>query len=104
MNVWVVIALAGAGSYLFRISMLVLAARTHVPAVIDRAAPFAVPVVFACLAAGGLATHTAEAGTGAVPALTGVAVGIAAARRTGASYAAILAGMPTMWLLSALTP
>jgi branched-subunit amino acid transport protein len=102
MNAWSVIAIAGAGSYMFRISMLVLAARTGVPAVVERAAAFAVPVAFAGLASGALATHTVEAGTGAVPAVAGVAVGLAAVRRTGAAPAAILAGMPTMWFLSAL--
>jgi branched-subunit amino acid transport protein len=102
MNAWSVIILAAAGSYLLRISMLVLAARAGVPAVVERAASLAVPVAFAGLAAGALATYTAKAGTGAVPALAGVAVGIAAVRRTGASQAAILAGMPTMWLLSPL--
>ena len=103
MNVWSTIVLAGAGSYLFRISMLVLAARANVPAVVERAAAFAVPVAFAGLAAAALATRTAAEGTGAVPALVGVAVGLAAVRRTGAPYAAILAGMPTMWVVSALT-
>jgi branched-subunit amino acid transport protein len=104
MNAWSVIALAGAGSFLLRISMLVLAARATVPAIVERAAAFAMPVAFAGLAAGALATHTARAGMGAVPALAGVAVGIAAVRRTGAARAAILVGMPTMWALSALTP
>jgi branched-subunit amino acid transport protein len=104
MNAWTVIALAGAGSYLLRISMLVLAARAEVPAVARQAGALAVPVAFAGLAAGALATQTVEAGAGAVPALVSVAVGVAAVRRTGASHAAILAGMPTMWLLSALVP
>ena len=103
MNAWSVIALAGVGSYLFRISMLVLAARAGVPDVVQRAAAFAVPVAFAGLAAAALASHSADAGTGAVPALVGVAVGIAAVRRTGAAHAAILVGMPTMWVMSALT-
>ena len=39
---------------------------------------------------------------GAIPALAGVAVGVAVVRRTGAARAAILVGMPTMWALSAL--
>ena len=104
MNAWTVIALAGAVSFLLRISMLVLAARAAVPSVVERAAAFAIPVAFAGLAAGALATHVARTGTGAVPALAGVAVGIGAVRRTGAARAAILAGMPTMWVLSALTP
>ena len=104
MNAWIVIALAGAGSFLLRISMLALAARAGVPAVIERAAGFAVPVAFAGLAAGALATHAMRAGTGALPALAGVAVGIAATRRTGSARSAILVGMPTIWVLSALTP
>ena len=103
MNAWFVIALAGAGSFRLRLSMLVLAARARVPAVVERAATFAVPVAFAGLAAGALATHTADAGTGALPALAGVALGLAAVRRTGSAHAAILAGMPTMWVVSAMT-
>ena len=103
MNAWSVIVLAGVGSYLFRVSMLVLVARTGVPDVVARAAALAVPVAFAGLAAAALANHTADAGTGAVPALVGVAAGIAAVRRTGAAQAAILVGMPTMWVMSALT-
>jgi branched-subunit amino acid transport protein len=103
MNAWTVVALAGAGSYLLRISMLVVAARADVPAVVARAASFAVPVAFAGLAAGAIAHYVAEAGTGAVPALAGVAVGVAAVRRTGVSHTAILVGMPTMWVLAALT-
>ena len=104
MNPWVVIALAGAGSFALRISMLVLAARTGVPAVVERAAAFAVPVSFAGLAAGALANQVAQVGIGALPALLGVAAGIAAVRRTGAARSAILVGMPTIWVLSALTP
>jgi len=104
MNAWTVIALAGAGSFLLRISMLVVAARTGVPPVVERAAAFAVPVAFAGLAAGALASHTLRAGVGALPALAGVAVGAAVVRRTGAARAAILVGMPTIWVLSALTP
>jgi branched-subunit amino acid transport protein len=104
MNAWTVIALAGAGSYLLRISMLVLAARAGVPAIAERAATLAVPVAFAGLAAGALATRVGEAGAGAAPALASVAAGVAAVRWTGASHAAILVGMPTMWLLSAVVP
>ena len=85
MNPWVVIALAGAGSFALRISMLVLDARTGVPAVVERAAAFAVPVSFAGLAAGALATQAAHTGVGALPALMAVAVGVAAVHRTGAA-------------------
>ena len=102
MSAWVVIALAGAGSYLFRISMLVVAARARVPAVVERAAGFAVPVAFAALAAGALASQVDAAGASATPALIAMAVGLVAARRTGSSHTAILVGMPTLWIVSAL--
>ena len=104
MSPFLVVALAGAGTFLLRISMLVVAARTGVPAIVERAATFAVPVSFAGLAAGALATRAAEIGIGALPAFVGVAVGIAAVRRTGSARSAILVGMPTIWVLSALTP
>lgn len=102
MNVWAVIALAGAGSYLLRVSMLVLAARATVPPVVERATRFAVPVSFAALAASGLARRALDTGADALPAIAAVAVGVAAARRTGSSHAALLLGMPTVWVLSAL--
>lgn len=102
MNAWSVIAIAGAGSYLFRVSMLIVVARVGVPAVVERASALAVPVAFAGLAAGALAKHTAATGSGAAPALAGVAVGLVVVHRTGEARAAILAGMPTIWVLSAV--
>ena len=62
MSAWIVVALAGAGSYLFRISMLVVAAHAGVPAVIERSARFAVPIAFAALAATSLAGLVARHG------------------------------------------
>ena len=103
MSPWVVIALAGAGTFLLRISMLVLAARTGVPTVVERAAAYAVPVSFAGLAAGALATQAEHVGFGVLPAFVAVVVGVAAVRRTGSARSAILVGMPTIWVLSALT-
>src|SRR5204863_7831979 len=54
---WVVIVVVAAGSYLFRISMLALAARAGVPAVLERVTLFAVPTAFAALAATSLAGY-----------------------------------------------
>jgi branched chain amino acid efflux pump len=102
MSPWLVVVLAGAGSYLLRISMLVVSARFRLPAVVDRAAPFAVPAAFAALAASALTRHTREVGLDALPALVAVAAGVVVARRTGNGQAALLAGLPVMWLLSAL--
>ena len=100
MSTFLVVAAAGAVSYLCRISMLVLAARGGVPAAVERSALFAVPVAFAALAATSLGTAVIETGAGSLPALGAVAVGAAAVRRTGSSQAALLAGMPTLWVLS----
>jgi branched-subunit amino acid transport protein len=102
MSAWVVVALAGVGSYLFRISMLVVAARSGIPAGIERAARFAVPVAFAALAATSLTGLAAHTGAAALPALFAVATGVVVARRTGSSRAATAAGMPTLWLLTAV--
>ena len=102
MSAWMIVLLAGVGSYLLRISMLVASARFRMPAIVDRTAPFAVAVAFPALAASALARHADEAGLDALPALVAVAVGFAVARRTGNGQAALLAGLPAMWLLSAL--
>ena len=102
MSIWLVVVLAGAGSYAFRVSMLVARARFRVPAVLDRAGPFAVPVAFAALAASAIGRYTAEAGMAALPALVAVTVGAVVSRRTGNAQAALLTGLPVMWVLSAI--
>ena len=105
MKVWIVIAVVGAGSYLFRISMLVLAHRVGVPGWLERATRFAVPTAFAALAATALthqvATTTAGLGTGVVAPSAAVLAALVAVRRTGSSHAALLVGMPTLWIVSA---
>jgi branched-subunit amino acid transport protein len=98
---WLVIAAIGAGSYLLRISMLVLAARAGLPPVVERAASCAVPVSFAALAAAALADQIGTADQALAPAIS-VTVAIVAVRRTGSANAALIAGMPMFWLLSAL--
>ena len=99
MNPWIVVLAVGAGSYLFRVSMLLLAARVGLPPVVERAARFAVPVSFAALAATALADQLGRAGDSFAP-LAAVAVAVVAVRRTGSPHAALAAGMPTLWLLS----
>ena len=59
MNAWLVIVAAGLGSYLFRISMVVLADRVTMPERLERASTFVAPAAFAALAAGGFAANTA---------------------------------------------
>ena len=102
MTAWFVILLAGLGSYLFRISMIVLADRIALPAKVEQASEFVAPAAFAALAATGIAVASTQAGTvvQAAPLLAAVAVAIVAVRLTGRSYLAVLAGMPTLWLLT----
>jgi branched-subunit amino acid transport protein len=101
MTAFVVVIAAGIGSYLFRISMLVVAARGGLPPVLERAARFAVPTAFATLAAGALASH-ATTGAEAVAPVVAVTVAAVAVHRTGSPHAALLAGMPALWLVTAV--
>jgi branched-subunit amino acid transport protein len=102
-SAWIVVAAVGAGSFLFRISMLLVAARVGLPPVVERAAAHAVPVSFAALAAAALAEHVAAAGAVAAPA-GAVAVAVVAVWRTGSPSVALAAGMPALWLLTAVLP
>ena len=103
MNAWMVILAAGLGSYLFRLSMIVLAVRITMPAYLERAPGLVAPAAFAALAAASIATACMGLGaTQAAAPLAAVAVAIIAALRTRSSYAAIVAGMPTLWITAAL--
>jgi branched-subunit amino acid transport protein len=95
---WIVVLGVAAGSYLLRVSMLVVAAHRGLPPVIERAARFALPVSFAAVAAASVATQVVTAGSVApLVALTGGAV---AAHRSRSPRLALVAGLPTMWLLT----
>jgi branched-subunit amino acid transport protein len=100
-SAYLVVLAVGLGSYAFRISILVLAARAGVPPIVERAAQHAVPVAFAALAATALADEVAGAEI-ALPPIAAVIAAVVAVHRTGRPYAAIAAGMPTLWLLTAL--
>ncbi len=103
MTAFVVIVLAGMGSYVFRVSMLVLAERARLPEPLERASGFVAPAAFAALAATGVAAASLGADVAtAVPPLGAVAAAVAAVRLTRRSYAAPLVGMPVLWLLTAL--
>jgi branched-subunit amino acid transport protein len=103
MTVWLVVLAAGLGSYVFRISMILLVDRIGTPTWLEQASAFVVPVAFVALATGGVVASASGVGLAhAVPPLAAVAAAVAAVRRTGSSSAAIVAGMPTLWLLTAL--
>lgn len=104
MTAWLVILAVGAGSYLFRLSMVALAGRAGSSDRFARASTFVVPGAFAALATGGIIGGLGGYGTGWVAPLAAVGVGVVAVRRTGSSHAAMVAGMPTLWILHALLP
>lgn len=100
MTAVIVVVIAGVASYLFRVSMLVVAARRTVPTILDRAGRFAVPAAFAALAAGSLATGVTDVPT--LAPVVALVAGAVAVRRTRTPHAAVLAGMPILWLLTAV--
>ncbi|GEM_PF-1463741 len=104
MNAWTVVLAAGFGSYLFRMSMIGAPGWIHLPARLDDSAALVAPSAFAALAATSIAGSVLGAGVpqAFVP-LAAAAVAVVAVIRTGSTYAAVLAGMPTLWILTALT-
>ena len=104
MNAWTVVLMAGVGSYLFRLSMIGFADRIRLPARFDDSAALVAPTAFAALAVTSVAGAVLGAGLPQASApLAAAAIAVLAVLRTGSSHAAVLAGMPTLWLLTALT-
>jgi branched-subunit amino acid transport protein len=94
---------AGFGSYLFRLSTIMLVDRITMPPYLERASGLVAPAAFAALAAAGVATACMGLGvTEAAAPLAAVAAAVIAVLRTGSSYAAILVGMPTLWITTSL--
>lgn len=105
MSAWIVVLAAGLGSYLFRLSMIVLLDRIAMPAYLERASGLVAPAAFGALAATGVATACIDLGASQAAApLAAVAAAVIAVLRTGSSYVAILVGMPTLWIISSLLP
>jgi len=75
------------------------------PAYLQRASEFVAPAAFAAMAAAGVATICLGLGISRATApLVAVAVAIIAVLRTRSPQAAILAGMPALWVATALLP
>ena len=103
MNTWIVIVAAGLGSYLLRLSMIILTGRFTMPAYLERASGLVGPAAFAALAAAGVAAACRGLGvTQAAAPLAAVAAAVIAVARTGSPQAAILVGMPVLWIATAL--
>jgi branched-subunit amino acid transport protein len=102
MNAYIAITVVAFGNYLLRVSMLVLTARVGtVPPLIERAARYAIPVSFAALAADAFAPHLGVSRAAVAPAVT-LVVAVAAVRWTRSPHAALIAGLPTLWIVTAL--
>jgi branched-subunit amino acid transport protein len=102
-NAWLIILAAGLGSFLFRVSLVSLADRITMPARLERATGFIPPATFAALATTSVAEGCLDVAViEAVPPLAAVAVAVAAVARTGSTHAALLTGMPTLWVGTAL--
>jgi branched-subunit amino acid transport protein len=104
MNAWTVVLAVGLGSYLLRMSMVGAANRIRLPASLEDSASSVAPAAFAALAVTSIGGTVLD---GTVPQalapIAAVTVAALAVTRTGSSYAAVLAGMPTLWVLTLLT-
>ena len=101
MTTWLVIAVVGVGTFLLRISMLAVASHVGVPRILERVARLAMPTAFAALATTSLAGY-AKDGSAAIAPYVAVVAGVIAVRRTGSPRAALLVGMPAVWVLAAV--
>jgi branched chain amino acid efflux pump len=106
MNVWTTILAAGLGSYVLRMSMIT-SDRFRLPTQLEGAASLVAPAAFAALATttlAGLALDSIRAAglREALPLAATLAVASFAVVRTSKPYLAVLTGMPTFWLVSAL--
>jgi len=104
MNAWLVVVTVGVGSYLFRLSMVALVGRAGSSDPFERAAVFVVPSAFAALATSSIIAGLSGYGAGSIAPLAAVGAAVLAARRTGTPHAAMVAGMPTLWVLHAVLP
>jgi branched-subunit amino acid transport protein len=105
MKSYLVVAAAGVASYVLRLSMIVWIDRIRLPARLDDSAALIAPAAFTALAVTGLAGSVMGGGAShAIAPLAAAIVGALAAARTRRADAALLAGMPTLWILTALIP
>jgi branched-subunit amino acid transport protein len=101
-NEWLVVLLAGLGSYVLRMSMI-MTDRFRLPARLEASVEMVAPAAFAALAASALATAVVSATTAlaATPVIVAGIVAVALAARTGRPYTSLL-GLPAYWLTAAV--
>lgn len=104
MNAWVAVAGAGAGSYLFRLSLVVLLGRVEPPSWLSRVSALVMPAAFAALAAPAVVGASGMPTSEVLARLVALAAGVAVARRTQSPALAIAGGLPVLWVASYLIP
>jgi branched-subunit amino acid transport protein len=104
MTAWTVIVAIGGGSYAMRAAMLVLVGVRPLPPRVDRALRHVGPAAIAALIAAMVFTRAGAVHPLPTAELAAIVAGFLVVRRTGNVVHAIVLGMPTMWLLAALTP
>jgi branched-subunit amino acid transport protein len=103
MTAWMVIVAAGLASYVLRMSMISAPDQVRLPARLEDSAGLVAPAAFAALLVTSLiGTVVSATGSQAVPPVVAVAVAVVAVSLTGRPYAALLAGLPTFWIITAL--
>jgi len=101
MTAWIVVLVAGAGSYLFRISVVLLLAGFEPPPWLTRVSGYVVPAAFAGLAAVALAAPVGRGAREAFPPLIAAAVTALVARAKPPSVA-FATGLPVLWISALL--
>jgi branched-subunit amino acid transport protein len=101
-NAALIVVTAGLGSYALRASMVMVAAHAGVPKVFARVSRYTVPVAFAALAASALAGARPGDHPGPVAAVVAMTAAVIAVRRFRSPLAALPAGLPVLWIFSAL--
>jgi branched-subunit amino acid transport protein len=102
MSDWLVVLLAGLGTYLLRVGAG--PALVRLPERVDHVAALVAPAAFAALASTSLAAALGPDALRALPPLAAIVVTGLVVARTGARFVAPLVGLPTLWLLTALIP
>ncbi|HEY7226306.1 MAG TPA: AzlD domain-containing protein [Micromonosporaceae bacterium] len=103
MREWLIVLIAGLGSYALRMSM-VMTGRLTLPPRLEASADLVAPAAFAALTASSLAESVVSTPSpaAAAPIVLAIFAAVLATAWSGRPYAAMLAGMPTYWLAAAL--
>jgi len=103
MTAWLVITAIGIGSFAMRALMLALVGLKPLPTRIDTAMRHLGPAAMAALTFTMAFTRAGTIRPLPVAELAAIAVGFLTVRRTGNALHAITVGLPTLWLITALT-